>query len=65
MTTDTANVRLVIALNGVGTAHYDPRPAVVHFLTTKERRNGESGVAVYPHRAFAVKFFQQQKTIKT
>lgn len=25
MATDTVNARLTIALNGVGTAHYDPR----------------------------------------
>jgi len=31
----------------------------VHFLTTKERRNGEPDVAVYSRRAFAVKFLRQ------
>eukprot|EP00795_Rhopilema_esculentum_P005545 gene5545-biopygen530 len=39
MTEDTIKARLLIALNGVGTAHYDPRPAVAHFLSARERRN--------------------------
>jgi len=31
----------------------------VHFLTTKERRNGEPDIAEYSRHAFAVKFFGQ------
>ena len=41
MTDDTIISRLFIALNGIGTAHYDPRTAVAHFLAAKERRNRE------------------------
>ena len=33
---DTINCKLNIALNGVGTAYYDPRPAVLHFLSIRE-----------------------------
>lgn len=32
------NSRMFIALNGIGTAFYDPRPAVARFLKSKERR---------------------------
>ncbi|KAI0216946.1 F-box only protein 36 [Lamellibrachia satsuma] len=34
---DTRNARLMVALNGVGTAYFDPRPAVVKFLETARR----------------------------
>jgi len=45
-------------MNGVGTAQYDPRPAVIHFLTTKDRRLREPDPIVYAQRDF-VKFFRQ------
>ncbi len=35
----TLNDRMIIAWNGVPTASYDPRPAVVSFFNKKERRN--------------------------
>ena len=59
MSTDTINARLTIALNGVGTAYYDPRPAVVRFLSMKPRRGGEPDPTVYAQRDFAKKFFRQ------
>ena len=59
MSTETINARLTIALNGVGTAHYDPRPAVVRFLSMKPRRGGESDTTHYAQRDFAKKFFRQ------
>lgn len=36
MNTERVNSRLNIALNRVSAAHYDPRPAVVNFLSAKE-----------------------------
>ena len=33
---DTRNARLVVAMNGVGNAYFDPRPAVVKFLEKTE-----------------------------
>ncbi|KAI0222756.1 hypothetical protein LSAT2_025993 [Lamellibrachia satsuma] len=34
---DTTDARLMVALNGVGTAYFDPRPAVVKFLEKTRR----------------------------
>ena len=59
MNSDTINARLHIALNGVGTAHYDPRSAVVHFLKAKERRERELTVEIYSQRDFVTKFFRK------
>ena len=58
-TEDTINARLLIALNGVGTAHYDPRPAVAHFLSARERRNRQPDFETYSRRKFVRKFFRQ------
>ena len=58
MASETVNARLAVALNGVGTAHYDPRPAVVHFLTAKDRRLREPDPTVYAQRDFVKKFFR-------
>ena len=38
MTPETVCARMEIALNGKGTAFFDPRFAVMEFLTCKERR---------------------------
>jgi len=54
----TINCRLNIALNGVGTAFYDPRPAVVHFLEVKERRNKNPDKKVYSARKFVKKIYR-------
>ncbi|KAI0233645.1 hypothetical protein LSAT2_016120 [Lamellibrachia satsuma] len=43
---DTRNARLMVALNGVGTAYFDPRPAVVKFLE-KARRCGAPDWDIY------------------
>jgi hypothetical protein len=59
LATETINARLTIALDGVGTAHYDPRPAVVQFLKMKHRKSGEPDSAVYAQRAFVKKFFRR------
>ena len=54
----TANHRLQIALNGKGTAYFDPRPCVAKFLDQKERRYREPDVAMYQQREFIAKFFR-------
>lgn len=58
MNSNTINARLHIALNGVGTAHYDPRLAVVHFLSVRNRREREPSVDIYSQRDFVKKFFR-------
>ena len=59
MNSDTINARLNIALNGVGTAHYDPRMAIVHFLSARNRREREPNLDIYSRRDFAHKFFRE------
>jgi len=56
---ETMNSRLFISLNGIGTAGYDPRPAVALFLRKKERRYREPHTDVYKNREFVAKFFRQ------
>ena len=58
MAKDTTNSRLLVALNGVGTASYDPRPAVAKFLSTKDRRDRSADPSVYAEREFVKKFFR-------
>ncbi|KAI0227696.1 Nucleolar protein of 40 kDa [Lamellibrachia satsuma] len=43
---NTRNARLMVALNGVDTAYFDPRPAVVKFLE-KTRRSGAPDWDIY------------------
>jgi len=38
MSLDTVNDRLLISSNGVGTAHFDPRPCVVKFLSETDAK---------------------------
>jgi hypothetical protein len=54
---DTLNARLIIAINGTGTAHYDPRPAVALFLKKKDRRNRVPDEQLYKHHDFIKHFF--------
>jgi len=54
MSTDTINAWLTIAR-----PHYDPRPAVVRFLSMKPRRGGPPGPTVYAQHDFAKKFCRQ------
>ena len=56
---ETINNRLFVSLNGVGTANYDPRPAVIEFLKKKERCNREPVIDVYKDRDFVKKFFRE------
>ena len=46
------------SLNGIGTAYYDPRPAVFTFLKKKDRRNAQPCSELYKQRDFVRKFFQ-------
>jgi hypothetical protein len=55
---DSINARLHVSLNGVGTAYYDPRPAVAEFLRKKNRRCREPDREVYRERDFVTKFFR-------
>ena len=50
---DTRNARLMVALNGVGTAYFDPRPAVVKFLE-KTRRCGAPDWDIYGQSEFEI-----------
>lgn len=62
-TEETITKRLTIAMNGVGTAHYDPRPAVIKFLEAKDRRFRSSDFEVYQNRDFVKKNFRSDTTI--
>ena len=46
MAKDTINSRLLVALNGVGTALYDPRPAVAKFLFIRQAGPKRRSVSV-------------------
>ena len=61
MAEDTVNSRLLVSLNGVGTASYDPRPAVAKFLTSKDRRDRQADPSVYAEREFVKEVLPQQR----
>ena len=56
---DTRNALLMVALNGLGTAYFDPRPAVVKFLD-KTRRCGAPDWDIYGQREFVRKFNRER-----
>lgn len=60
---ETMTKRLTIAMNGVGTAKYDPRPVVIEFLKAKDRRFRSSDFEVYQTRDFVKKFFREDTVI--
>ena len=60
---ETVNQRLIIALNGKGTAHFDPRPSVAAFLRRKERRYRVPMCAIYKNREFVRKIFRESSTL--
>lgn len=62
-TEETMTKRLAISINGVGTANYDPRPAVIKFLQAKDRRFRSSDFDVYQDRDFVKKFFRTDSTV--
>ena len=55
---DTVKSRMLIALNGIGTAKYDPREAVIKFLKRKDRRQREPDCDLYKKREYVAKFFR-------
>ena len=55
----TVNDRLMIALNGCGTANFDPRPALAKFFTMKNRRTSEPKTHLFKDRDFMKTFFRQ------
>ena len=57
------NCRLFVSLNGVGTAHFDPREAVAKFLTSKNRRYREPDYELYTHRAYVENFFSSENKL--
>lgn len=54
---EAINSRMYIALNGTGTALFDPRPAVAKFLESKERRRKLPDPDLYKSQEFIQKFF--------
>lgn len=54
---------MFIALNGIGTAHFDPRPAVAKFLEKKERRRKLPDQQLYQEQEFMKKFFAKESTL--
>ena len=55
---ETINSIMQISLNGKGTAHFDSRPALHEFLSSKEMRNREPSKEVCKQREF-VKHFSE------
>ena len=55
---DTLVHRLLVSINGVGKAHYDPRPAVRLFMQRRERRFQTPALDTYSRREFVQKFFR-------
>lgn len=58
MQPETVNCHLQVALNAVGTASFDPRPAVAEFLK-EDRRYREPDPDSYRKRPFMIKFFRE------
>ena len=55
---------LLVSINGVGTAHFDPLPAVGKFLNDKDRRLSQPNVNKYVgKREFTKKFFHPDNKI--
>ena len=59
----TLRNNLLVSINGVGTAHFNPLPAVAMFLTDKERRNTNPHVESYKKRRKFVKHFFYPETV--
>jgi hypothetical protein len=62
MSLQSANNRLLISLNGIGTASFDPRAAVAAFLRSKQRRFKEAQSETFQQRPFVKKFFRDSNT---
>jgi hypothetical protein len=63
MSLKSVNDRLLIALNGIGTGQFDPRPAVASFLCAKRRRYREPKLETYSRRPFVKKFFRTEHDV--
>ena len=60
---ETESRRLAISINSPGTATFDPRPAVVKFLTRKERRFHPADLELYKNCPFVNKFFRTETMV--
>lgn len=60
---ETVSRRLAISINSPGTATFDPRPAVVKFLTRKERRFRPADLELYKNCPFVNKFFRTETMV--
>lgn len=57
---ETINNRLLISLNGIGTAPLWPKAsAVIEFLNKKGRRYREPDLSIYQNRNFVCTFFRK------
>lgn len=56
---EAMNSRMYIALNGKGTALYDPRPAVAKILEAKERRRKLPDSELYQNHEYIKHFFSK------
>ncbi|ESN94266.1 hypothetical protein HELRODRAFT_164073 [Helobdella robusta] len=63
MSRNTVNDRLCIALNAIGTANFDPRPAVADFLSSKTRRSTLPDDELYRNWEFVKKFFNTENNL--
>ena len=59
----TINKRLNIALNGCGTAYFNPRPSVIKFLQIKNRRERKPEAELYKERFYMKSFFEKDNVI--
>ena len=59
----TINRRLIISLNELGTAFFDPREAVAKFMTSKNRRNRTPDYELYTNREFVKRFFANGRNL--
>lgn len=60
---EALNSRMCIALNGIGTAFFDPRPSVAKFLEKKERRRKLPDSDLYQDQEFVKKFFAKDSNL--
>lgn len=60
---EALNSRMRIALNGIGTANFDPRPSVAKFLEKKERRRKLPDSELYRDQEFVKKFFANDSNL--
>lgn len=60
---EALNSRMYIALNGTGTAFFDPRPAVAKFLEKKERRRKLPDQQLYQDHDYIKKFFSKESNL--